>query len=184
MALSTIEAVSLDRILLEHDPINSDWIISGTPVARAAQWSASKDGSTTTHVWDCTKGRFRWYFHADEIVHIMEGSVTVEAEGVAKRTLTVGDAALFRAGSWSEWHVEDYVRKHAILSVPLHPTVSLGVRALRRVGKVFSPRPRPRILKAEALKAETRNAEALKAKALKAETQKAELTMDDAAISM
>ena len=51
---------------------------------------------------------------ADEIVHIIEGSVTVQGDGIAKRTLGVGDAALFRAGSWSEWEVEEYVRKHAI----------------------------------------------------------------------
>ncbi|TSD46460.1 DUF861 domain-containing protein [Rhodococcus sp. KBS0724] len=136
MSLSAIEAVSLDQLPLNDDPINADWIISGKPVARAAQWSASKDGTTTTHVWDCTKGRFRWYFSVDEIVQILEGSVTVESEGVAKRTLRVGDAALFRAGSWSEWHVEDYVRKHAILSVPLHPSVSFGVRAVRKLGRM------------------------------------------------
>ncbi|MDV8004851.1 MAG: cupin domain-containing protein [Rhodococcus sp. (in: high G+C Gram-positive bacteria)] len=140
LTLSAIEAVSLDHVLLDDDPINRDWIIFGTPVARSAQWSASKDGTTTTHVWDCTKGRFRWYFHADEIVHIIEGSVTVQADGIAKRTLGVGDAALFRAGSWSEWEVEEYVRKHAILSSPLHPTVSFGVRAARRVARVFRPK--------------------------------------------
>lgn len=140
LTLSAIEAVSLDHVLLEDDPINCDWVIFGTPVARSAQWSASKDGTTTTHVWDCTKGRFRWYFHADEIVHIIEGSVTVQADGIAERTLSVGDAALFRAGSWSEWEVEEYVRKHAILSSPLHPTVSFGVRAVRRVARVFRPK--------------------------------------------
>ena len=142
LTLSAIEAVSLDHVLLEDDPINRDWIIFGTPVARSAQWSASKDGTTTTHVWDCTKGRFRWYFHADEIVHIIEGSVTVQADGIAERTLSVGDAALFRAGSWSEWEVEEYVRTHAILSSPLHPTVSFGVRAARRVARVFRPKAR------------------------------------------
>lgn len=137
LSLSMIEAVRLDDVQLVDDPINADWIISGTPVARAAQWSASKDGTTTTHVWDCTKGRFRWYFASDEIVHIIEGSVTVQADGIDKRTLQAGDAALFRAGSWAEWHVEDYVRKHAILSAPLHPSLSFGVRALRKVRRTL-----------------------------------------------
>lgn len=136
MSLSAIEVVNLDLLPLSDDPINPDWIISGQPVARAAQWSASKDGTTTTHVWDCTKGKFRWYFPSDEIVQIIEGAVTVKSGGVEKRTLRVGDAALFRAGSWSEWHVEDYVRKHAILSVPLHPSVSFGVRAVRKLGRM------------------------------------------------
>ena len=75
-------------------------------------------------------------------MHIIEGSVTVQADGIAERTLSVGDAALFRAGSWSEWEVEEYVRKHAILSSPLHPTVSFGVRAVRRVARVFRPKAR------------------------------------------
>lgn len=140
MSLSAIESVSLDQLPLNDDPINEDWIISGTPKARAAQWSASKDGTTTTHVWDCTKGQFRWYFPADEIVHIMEGSVTVESDGSEKRTLRVGDAALFRAGSWSEWNVDEYVRKHAILSVPLHPSVSFVVRAARKISRIVSSR--------------------------------------------
>ncbi|MDI9917610.1 cupin domain-containing protein [Rhodococcus sp. IEGM 1379] len=140
MSLSAIESVSLDLLPLNDDPINKDWIISGTPTARAAQWSASKDGTTTTHVWDCTKGQFRWYFSADEIVHIMEGSVTVESDGSEKRTLRAGDAALFRAGSWSEWNVDEYVRKHAILSVPLHPSVSFVVRAARKISRMVSSR--------------------------------------------
>ncbi|ORI20738.1 hypothetical protein BJD99_06780 [Rhodococcus sp. 1163] len=135
-----IEAVRLSEVQLNASPINPDWILHGEPVARSAEWTRTLDGTTTFNVWDCTAGRFNWYFHVDEIVHIMDGSVTVSAEGSPPRTLVAGDAALFRAGTWSEWHVSDYVRKHAILrsSLPASVARALGLArnlrgALRKV---------------------------------------------------
>lgn len=129
-AVRTIEAVRLSDIALEPSPIEPSWVLDGEPRARVAEWSRSTDGTTTTNVWDCTAGRFRWYFSVDEIVHIMDGSVTVSSEDHPPRTLYAGDAALFRAGTWSEWHVTDYVRKHAILRQNLPAPVSFVMKAL------------------------------------------------------
>ena len=128
MAEQSIEAVRLSEVLLQDSPIDPDWIIEGEPHARVAEWSRSIDGTTTTNVWDCTAGRFRWYFSVDEIVHIMDGSVTVSSDDHPERTLVAGDAALFRAGTWSEWHVEDYVRKHAILRQHLSGSLLLALK--------------------------------------------------------
>lgn len=128
---SAIEAVRLSDLRLDSSPINPNWILEGDPEARVAEWSRSADGTTTTNVWDCTAGRFNWYFAVDEIVHIMDGSVTVSSDEHPARTLHAGDAALFRAGTWSEWHVENYVRKHAILRQQLHPALVKGLQVAR-----------------------------------------------------
>lgn len=128
MAERSIETVRLSDMTLEADPIDPSWIIDGRPEARSAEWSRSVDGTTTTNVWDCTAGRFRWFFAVDEIVHIMDGSVTVSSEDHPARTLIAGDAALFRAGTWSEWHVESYVRKHAILRRHLPASMTMALR--------------------------------------------------------
>ncbi|MDJ0003296.1 cupin domain-containing protein [Rhodococcus fascians] len=140
MRTSTIEAVRLEDISLSDSPIEPTWILEGNPRARVAEWSRSTDGTTTTNVWDCTAGRFRWYFAVDEIVHIMDGSVVVSSEDHAPRTLVAGDAALFRAGTWSEWRVDNYVRKHAILRQHLPAPLSfvLGVAGSlrRRLGRL------------------------------------------------
>lgn len=151
MTEQSIETVRLSELPLQPSPIDPDWILAGRPEARTAEWSRSLDGTTTTNVWDCTAGRFRWYFAVDEIVHIMDGSVTVSSDGLPARTLAAGDAALFRAGTWSEWHVEDYVRKHAILRQHLSGPVLLAYKfagnvrgALRRVkglGRNGAPAP-------------------------------------------
>ena len=55
---------------------------------------------------------------------------TVSSEDHPARTLYAGDAALFRAGTWSEWHVEDYVRKHAILRQALPAPLSFVMKVL------------------------------------------------------
>lgn len=129
-AVRTIEAVRLSDVALDSSPIEPSWILDGAPRARVAEWARSLDGTTTTNVWDCTAGRFRWYFADDEIVHIMDGSVTVSSEDHPAKTLHAGDAALFRAGTWSEWHVEHYVRKHAILRQALPAPVSFVMKAV------------------------------------------------------
>ncbi|WP_129976546.1 cupin domain-containing protein [Rhodococcus sp. Q1] len=121
MNTTSIVAVRLDDVELRDDPINPAWIHEGAPVARSGQWATSADRTTTTHVWDCTAGRFDWHFGVDEIVHIVEGSVIVSSADSEPRTLRAGDAALFRAGTTALWEVPEYVRKHAVLRRHLSP---------------------------------------------------------------
>ncbi|MFN3854502.1 MAG: cupin domain-containing protein [Phreatobacter sp.] len=131
------DAASLASLDLDPAPIRPEWILDGRPMARCRHWSDSSDGTTSAMVWDCTAGRFRWYFGGDEIVHILEGEVIVTGDDGSHRTLRPGDAALFRAGAWSTWHVPHYVRKHAICHDSLPVAIALPLRATRRVGRLF-----------------------------------------------
>lgn len=128
-------ALRLADVELRDDPIRPEWILDGEPRARSTVWVTSTDTTTSSFVWDCTAGRFRWHFTEDETLHVIEGSVTVRVDGQEPVTLGAGDAALFRAGTWAEWRVDDYVRKHAVLRLPApRPAVwlSLAARRLRR----------------------------------------------------
>ena len=125
---------------LAPDTINRDWVIEGDPQIRCSWWSSDTDGLANNYVWDCTAGRFRWYFGSDETVHIIDGEVEVSAEGVPPTWLRAGDSAIFRADTWAVWYVPRYVRKHAVLRAnlpwPLRKQVTVGRRAkhvLRRV---------------------------------------------------
>jgi uncharacterized cupin superfamily protein len=117
---------------LADDPIDQGWILEGEPRARAKTWAESADGTTCSWLWDCTAGSFRWWFGMDETVHIVEGSVTVQVDGEQPMTLGVGDAAYFPAGRWSTWTVEDYVRKHAVLRVPVPRSMAYLVNGFGR----------------------------------------------------
>lgn len=103
---------------LKPAPINPDWILEGDPQARVANHSQSADEASSTAVWDCTAGTFRWYFGWDETVVIQEGEVHVTAEDGTERLLRIGDIAYFKGGTWATWRIETYVRKIAFLRKP------------------------------------------------------------------
>lgn len=136
MSRASFDAASLSSLDLDPAPIRPEWVLEGRPLARCRHWSDSSDGTTSAMVWDCTAGRFRWYFGGDEIVHIIEGEVIVAGDDGSHRTLRPGDAALFRAGTWSTWHVPHYVRKHAICRDSLPAIIALPLRAGRKAGRL------------------------------------------------
>lgn len=128
-------AASSDHLALKAAPINPEWIIRGTPLARIGEHSQSTDEAGLTAVWDCTAGEFRWFFGWDETVVIQEGEVHVTAEDGTQRILKAGDIAYFRQGTWSTWRVDNYVRKVAFLRKPFPGPVATLYRirnALRR----------------------------------------------------
>lgn len=98
---------------LEPAPIEPGWILSGTPQASAKLHSQSADGMSSTTLWRCTAGAFKWHFVWDETVHILSGSVTVTDATGKVTTLREGDVAYFAAGSWAVWEIDDHVQKIA-----------------------------------------------------------------------
>lgn len=119
-----------EDVVLTAAPINPDWVLVGSPKARAAMLAKSPDNEAVTMAWDCTAGVFRWHFDCDETVHIIEGSVTVHWNG-ERFTLGAGDCAYFPARSVATWTVHNYVRKVAFIRIPPPAVVSYGLRAVR-----------------------------------------------------
>lgn len=104
---------------LRESPIRPDWVISGSPQARAVDLVRSPDGTSVSVQWDCTAGTFHWYFGVEEIVQILEGEVMVRDASGREQCLRAGDVAVFPTDSWMVWHVETYVRKLAICRYPM-----------------------------------------------------------------
>jgi uncharacterized cupin superfamily protein len=139
--MQSIVATSIDTVPLKPAPINPDWVLEGSPVARAGEIARSTDGTTLSVVWDCTAGTFNWHFGVDETVHIVEGEVEVSAVGFGPRVLRAGDAALFRAGTTARWHVPTYVRKIAFIRHPLPRPLGFALRAFGRARSMLSGAP-------------------------------------------
>ncbi|MDI6836475.1 MAG: cupin domain-containing protein [Rhizobiaceae bacterium] len=123
-----VVAANSGMLVLKPAPINPDWIIRGTPMARVGDHSTSTDEASSTAVWDCTAGEFRWYFGWDETVVIQEGEVHVTAEDGSERVLRAGDIAYFRGGTWATWRVDNYVRKIAFLRKPFPEPLAMLYR--------------------------------------------------------
>lgn len=114
---------------LKPAPIDPSCILQGRPVARNRLLAGSTDGTSNTLMWDCTAGRFTWYYGYDETVYVIEGSVTITLPAGSRR-LRAGDVAYFPAGCQAIWNVENYVRKIAFC----HEPMSRRLRLLRRLG--------------------------------------------------
>lgn len=128
-----------DNVELVASPITPAWIIEGTPTARNRVLSTSEDQTACTIVWDCTKGKFNWYYDFDETVHVVEGSVTLEDGHGPARTIGPGDVVFFPAGSHAVWTVDKYVRKVAFCRKILPSPIGMLVKVLRAVKRKLSP---------------------------------------------
>jgi uncharacterized protein len=121
-------------------PIRSSWILAGDPVARVALLSSSADGMASTYYWDCTAGRFNWYYTFDETLHILEGSVMLKAPSGSSRLVVAGDTIFFPAGSQAEWTIESYIRKLAFCRTTLPGYLVSARNAARRIKRLMNGR--------------------------------------------
>jgi uncharacterized cupin superfamily protein len=81
MPIVSVVKPEVEKIALEPSPINRDWILEGDPRARAVLLSSSADGTASTFIWDCTAGRFNWYYGVDETIYVLEGGMTIKDAG-------------------------------------------------------------------------------------------------------
>jgi uncharacterized cupin superfamily protein len=115
------------------NPIQPAWILQGEPIARIALLSSSADGTASTYFWDCTAGKFNWYYSFDETFHILEGEVTLKGPSGNSQRVAAGDTVFFPVGSSAEWTVQKYVRKLAFCRVPLPGSLIRARGIVRRL---------------------------------------------------
>ena len=121
------------RVELDSNPVCPDWIIEGTPQARAKCLARSADGTSSIMAWSCTPGCFEWYYAVDETVHIIHGEVFVTDEEGRIHRLGPGDMAFFPAGSRSIWRVTKEVRKLAVCRHSMPRPIGFLLRAWNKV---------------------------------------------------
>jgi uncharacterized cupin superfamily protein len=142
MAVESTITFGTSTANLVLNPIRGEWILEGAPVARAELLSTSADGTASTYFWDCTAGRFNWFYGFDETFHVLEGSVSLLDPAGKSRLVVAGDTVFFPAGSSAEWTVERYVRKLAFCRTPMpeYLVAARGVaRRLKRLGRGKQP---------------------------------------------
>src|ERR1700733_14689984 len=81
------------------NPIQPEWILDGKPIARLTLLSSSADGTASTYFWDCTAGRFNWFYSFDETFHIVEGEVSLKGPNGTSRRVAAGETEIFPKSS-------------------------------------------------------------------------------------
>lgn len=137
MALESCITFGTSTANLVANPINAAWILAGEPKARIELLSASADGTASTYFWDCTAGRFNWFYSFDETFHILEGEVTLKGPAGNSQRVGAGDTVFFPTGSSAEWTVEKYVRKLAFCRTPVPGYLTYARGMVRRVKRLM-----------------------------------------------
>jgi uncharacterized cupin superfamily protein len=136
MAAETLITLGTSPRNLVLNPIESSWILDGKPVARVELLSSSADGTASTYLWDCTAGRFNWFYSFDETFHVLEGEVTLKYPSGTSHRVATGDTVFFPAGSSAEWTVGKYVRKLAFCRTPVPRYLTIARQVARRLKRV------------------------------------------------
>ena len=136
MSRALIETTNL-AVNLTPRPIEPSWIIEGKPDARGSVLSASADGLACTMIWECSEGKFNWYYDFDETILILEGSIVLESDTMPPTRYGPGDTVFFRNGAHARWHVEGRVRKLAFCRKTQPAWVGFGLRVLLKLKKIL-----------------------------------------------
>ena len=138
MSCALIETAKL-VVNLKPRPIEPSWIIEGNPVARSCILSQSADGLASTIVWECSEGKFDWYYDFDETILILEGSIVLENDTMRPTRYGPGDVIFFRDGAHAKWHVEGRVRKLAFCRTTQPLFLSFALRAINKFKRILLP---------------------------------------------
>ena len=135
-ALIEIAKTAVD---LTPRPIEPSWIIEGNPVAQCCVLSKSEDGLASTMVWECSEGRFNWYYDFDETILILEGGIVLESDTMPPTRYGPGDVIFFKDGAHARWHVEGFVKKLAFCRKTQPVWLGFALRVLLKLKKMFLP---------------------------------------------
>ena len=138
MSRALIETSKL-AVNLTPKPIELSWIIEGNPVAQWCVLSKSADGLASTMVWECSEGKFNWYYDFDETILVLEGSIVLENDAMRPTRYGPGDVIFFKHGAHAKWHVEGRVKKLAFCRTTQPFLLGFALRAIGKIKRTLMP---------------------------------------------
>lgn len=120
-------------------PIERSWIIEGNPAAQSSLLSKSADGQAWTVVWQCSAGKFHWYYDIDETILILEGAIIIKSDGMPPTRYGPGDVIFFKEGAHAKWQVEGRVRKLAFCRKTQPVLLNFAARVFSKIKRTLKP---------------------------------------------
>ena len=106
------------RHAMEPDPINPDWITSGSPTCAKLDFARSYDRNARSGFWRCDgPASFEWHYGVDESIYILDGRAEIEYLG-NQIVLEAGDSFRFAYGTSAHWKVDGFVHKTYLINSP------------------------------------------------------------------
>lgn len=97
----------------------ADLLIGPCPRQSGRNWFEDASGQWTMGVWDSTPYRRKAIpFPRHELMHLLEGSVTLSDPAGWRETFRAGDTFFVKMGANVEWHSTEYVKKYYCIMIP------------------------------------------------------------------
>ena len=94
-------------------------LLSPSPTQTGRNWFEDATGQWTMGVWDSTPYRRKAIpFPRHELMHLLEGSVTLATQDGWRETYKAGDTFFVPMGANVEWHSTEYVNKYYCIMIP------------------------------------------------------------------
>jgi uncharacterized protein len=90
-------------------------------------------------VWECSEGKFNWYYDFDETILILEGAVVLESDTMGPTRYGPGDVIFFKDGAHAKWHVEGRVKKLAFCRKTQPALLGFALRVFSRIKRTLLP---------------------------------------------
>ena len=90
-------------------------------------------------VWQCSEGKFNWYYDFDETILILEGSIVLENDAMPPTRYGPGDVIFFKDGAHARWHVEGHVRKLAFCRKTQPVLLGFALRVFSKIKRTLMP---------------------------------------------
>jgi uncharacterized cupin superfamily protein len=116
---SPIFKIDPAAVLRPSAPPSADVLLSPSPVQNTREYFENASGEFTVGVWDTTGYQRKLIrFPRHELMHVLEGSVTLTGGDGAGRTFHAGDTFFAPMGTENAWASEGYLRKIFMIFEP------------------------------------------------------------------
>ncbi len=88
-------------------------------------------------VWECSEGKFNWYYDLEETLLILEGSVVLENDTMSPTRYGPGDVICFMDGAHAKWLVESRVKKLAFLRMNQPVLFGFALRVFSKIKRTL-----------------------------------------------
>jgi uncharacterized cupin superfamily protein len=111
--------IDVNRDLQPSPPPAKDILLSDVPTQFGHNWFEDPTGQWTTGVWGSTPYRRKAMpFPRHELMHLLEGSVTLTDPDLGAQTFKAGDTFFVPMGANVEWHNPEPVKKYYSIFIP------------------------------------------------------------------
>jgi len=102
---TVLQALAIE---LEHEPVDADQVVSGTPTTGIA--ALTELGDVEIGVWEITPGTVT-DVEVDEIFVVLRGHATLRRDDGTETELVAGSVGRLEDGEETEWEVHETLRK-------------------------------------------------------------------------